>query len=180
MLRLLLLLSILLLPAVTSAHFLKTDGSIGAIIHITPDDDPVAGEVSALFFDIKDREDKFRVEDCDCELQIFQNGTSLFSESLLTNGDDVSASYTFPNTGVYEVKLSGAPINSQGFQSFNLSWDIRVDRGAGGNQNSYWRKTLSQLNGHGLHLALIVGASIGMLIYIALENKKEKQRKQKG
>lgn len=39
------------------AHVLVSDESntVGAVLHITPDDDPIAGESAHIFFDVQDK-----------------------------------------------------------------------------------------------------------------------------
>lgn len=53
----LIVLGVLILPASVSAHVLITDknNQIGSVLHITPDDDPIAGQPSALYFDIESK-----------------------------------------------------------------------------------------------------------------------------
>ena len=56
------------------AHILKTDGSIGAVLHIDPDDDPIARQSSYFFFEFKDKQNIFKLENCDCKITIFEQG----------------------------------------------------------------------------------------------------------
>lgn len=48
------LLLVFALPQTASAHVLQTDGSIGAVLHVDPDDNPIIGEKATFFFDLKD------------------------------------------------------------------------------------------------------------------------------
>ena len=47
----------------TRAHEFKTDGSISALLHINPDDDPIVAEPSEILFLISDTEKRFKAED---------------------------------------------------------------------------------------------------------------------
>lgn len=51
----------LILPTIASAHVLKTDGSIGAVVHIDPDDDPIIGKSANFFLEFKDTKNKFQL-----------------------------------------------------------------------------------------------------------------------
>lgn len=114
------------------AHILKTNGSIGAVLHISPEDDPVAGGVSYLFFEFKDKIGKFNLKACDCTLSVYANNKLIHSESLPQKNSDSSATsatvaYTFPEKNVYIIEVSGKPQEPNAFQSFTLSYDIRVE-----------------------------------------------------
>ncbi len=115
------------------AHVLKTDGSIGAVIHINPEDDPIAGQESGFFFEFKDTKKAFSPEKCNCTFTVKQNGQvlntqSLFQDSANPSLENVSVYYTFPQKGIYTVSVSGTPITPGEFESFTLTWDIRVER----------------------------------------------------
>ncbi len=123
----------LLLPQVTFAHILKTDGVIGAVLHVNPEDDPIAGEESSFFFEFKDKTNKFDPADCECIVTILQSGKQIYSQNLFENNDapsleNASFSFTFPQKNVYKISISGKPIKANSFQVFNLEYDIRVSR----------------------------------------------------
>ncbi len=130
-------LALLLLPvASVSAHVLEADGSIGAVMHISPDDDPIVGEPATFYFEFKDKQGKFRSESCDCMFKVLKNEQEIFSEKLFQNStatglDSALLSYTFPEKNVYQIKLSGSPKNDGDFQAFNLGYVLRVERGVG-------------------------------------------------
>lgn len=80
-----------------SAHVLITDdtNSKGAILHIIPDDDPVAGEISTIFFDMQNSGIN------DVLLRIDGNPvTTRFDGSLAT------AEYIFPTQAEYEMRFT--------------------------------------------------------------------------
>lgn len=121
-----------LYPTQTKAHVLKTNNSIGAVLHIAPDDDPVAGDESNFFIEFKDKEDKFTPQTCECTVKIFKKGEEIFSQPLFQNAINPSSneavfSFTFPDKDIYTLKVQGTPINSS-FTPFTLSYDIRVSR----------------------------------------------------
>ncbi len=109
------------------AHVLESDGSVGAILHIDPGDDPIAGEKSGFYFDFKDKTDRFRVQDCDCRLVIERAGKVIHDEPFSEpNGGD----FVFPARDVYRVKAVGQPKVAGTFDAFDMGYDIRVERGA--------------------------------------------------
>ena len=120
-------------PSSVEAHVLKTSGSVGAVVHVTPEDDPIAGEQTDFFFEFKDREGKFKPENCDCKVTILKAGQEAYTAPLFQNNSDpsltsASFSYTFPEKNIYQVKISGQPLTTDAFQEFNLEYDIRVAR----------------------------------------------------
>src|SRR6185437_2925128 len=97
-----------------SAHVTQTDGSISAIMHIEPDDDPIVGQPTDFFFEFLDQASKFKTADCNCTATISQNGKQLFSTQLFKTSDTSDFvtplfSYSFPSKGVYDVQVSGSP-----------------------------------------------------------------------
>lgn len=119
---------IILLPVTTLAHVVESDRGIGAVLHIDPDDDPIAGEVSTFFFDIKDTAGGYRENNCRCRLVIKQDGQTLYDELFNRPG---GGTYTFPTRGIYSVAAVGSPLSGNSFQPFNLEYTIRVERGEG-------------------------------------------------
>lgn len=123
----------LLFPSVVSAHILQSDGSIGAVLHIDPEDDPIAGAQSSFFFEFKDKQNAFQPKNCDCTFEIDEKGKNIYTQPLFQSNPNPSLSnasifYTFPQRDVYQVKVIGKPVIPHAFQSFTLVYDIRVER----------------------------------------------------
>lgn len=124
-------------PGSAFAHILQVDGDIGVILHINPEDDPIAGEPSHFHFDFTDTKDQFRPEKCLCTIDIYTGENKLFSFKLDENEPDrgkngISFAYTFPKKAIYKVVLVGSPKELNGFQPFSLSYDVRVGRDSTG------------------------------------------------
>ena len=125
---------IFLLQMPATAHELKTSGSISALLHINPDDDPVANQPSELLFLITDKDKKFNPENCDCQSTVIENDQTLFSSSLFKGRSSYQGifapaiPYTFPHIGIYTIQLSGKPKNSADFQPFAISYTLRVEK----------------------------------------------------
>lgn len=115
------------------AHTLKTSGSVGAVVHVSPEDDPIAGEPTDFFFEFKDKDGKFTPENCDCKVIVLKSGQEAYSAPLFQSNTDpsltnASFSYTFPEKDIYKVKITGNPLTPGAFETFNLEYDIRVAR----------------------------------------------------
>lgn len=122
-----------IVPPSVSAHILQADGNIGAVLHIDPQDDPVAGQQSAFFFEFKDKTGKFSSWACNCTFAILQGGKELVIQPLFPASSDASADtasvfFTFPKRDVYQIRVNGTPVTPNTFQPFTLTYDVRVAR----------------------------------------------------
>jgi len=68
------------------AHVLKSDGSIGTVMYVDPDDDPIVGQVAQFYFEFKDRESKFDHQNCDCRVEVLKNGLWMGGDELVKSG----------------------------------------------------------------------------------------------
>lgn len=114
------------------AHVLKAENHIGVVMHIDPDDDPIAGQVSTFYFDFKDPENEFDAGKCDCTFHVISEGKEINTQHIFNVIKDGSNSstvqYTFPKKGDYTVKLTGVPVGDAKFESFEISLDWSVRR----------------------------------------------------
>lgn len=127
-----LLTGFIIVPQV-DAHVLRSDGTVGAVMHVTPEDDPIAGEPSDFYFEFKDTASRFSPEACNCVITIKKAGEEVYSQPLFINNSNpnlqnASFSYTFPEKNVYTVEISGKPKTNDSFTSFTLTYDLRVER----------------------------------------------------
>lgn len=124
---------LLLIPQNTYAHVLQTDKSIGAVLHITPEDDPIIGEQTAFFFEFKDKQNKFNPQNCTCTFSIAEEGRQIYTQPLFQDNQNPSLTnasvfYTFSHKNIYQIKITGEPKGEGAFQPFSLLYDIRVQR----------------------------------------------------
>ena len=115
------------------AHELKEDGTIQALLHIDPGDEPVAGEQTTFHVEITDTTKKFSTANCDCILQITQGKKTLYDKPMFpkTHGGQppmMMATYTFAKKGDYTLTVSGKPKTDGDFQTFSLSYPVSVDQ----------------------------------------------------
>lgn len=128
-------------PAV--AHILKTDGTIGAILHMFPDDNPKSGISTTYELAFKDTDDQFTLSNCDCSAEIQSNGKTIELQTLDTVYPLTSQNtYTFPEPNVYTLIVTGQPKKEKMFQSFTLYYDIRVE-GSENNDSQAFPTTLT-------------------------------------
>ena len=117
-----------------SAHSLKSSGTISALMHINPDDDPVAGQNSEILFLINDKDKKFQAENCSCTASVIEDDKELFSSSLFKGKTSYrgifapAIPFVFPHKGIYTIKLIGGPKDQSLFQNFSISYKIRIDK----------------------------------------------------
>ena len=157
---------LLFVPLLVSAHTLQTDGNIGAVLHIDPNDDPVAMQPAHLYFSIQDTTKKFSPQNCNCSLTIaLQNKSVLDQPITQTEASTIEIPFTFPTAGVYTVTLAGKPKTAGTFSNFSLIYNTRVERGAV--TNSFFGFFIE----HGLHI-LLFGIAIGANAYIFFRNRK--------
>ena len=155
----LILFSVLVLVSVwasiesVSAHVFVPDETKarGAIVHITPDDDPIAGQKATIYFDVQDNLLK---PDSVVVLAIQGEGSR---EELTAKFDDSLATFTyaFPSQGVHELTFN---VNTDG-NVYTFKQSHRVARGVAASaldQPSYeWAKIALLASGIGFALLLI-------------------------
>lgn len=115
------------------AHVLLSDseGKVGSILHITPDDDPIAGEPSNLFFDIQDRKVTEKTHSFTVKI-IAEDGAEALAP-INISGSNINASYTFPRQGAYSIVLSAEPTDTNN-RALYFKQAQRISRGVAGDQ----------------------------------------------
>jgi len=168
----------LTLPPLVSAHVLESSGSIGAVLHIDPEDDPIVGQQASFFFEFKDKQNKFNPANCTCTFSFLENGKKIFSQPLFQSNTDSSLTtasvfYTFTQKDVYQVKVSGRPLmEKKAFEPFTLTYAIRVSREINNSANTSVSST-NWLNRNGLLIGITV---IAIIIVITIILRKRKAR----
>ena len=153
------------------AHVLKTDGNIGVVFHVDPDDDPIPGQTANLYFLIDDKTKKFDLAKCQCTVSLIEQGKPISSQPLTANNETkpsiwgASMSYIFPSRDVYQIILKGTPIEPNTFQAFNLSWEFRVDKYP---INQASQATQSYLQQHDPTFIYFVAAFLGVPLLLGI------------
>ncbi|MDB5170988.1 MAG: hypothetical protein JWO35_682, partial [Candidatus Saccharibacteria bacterium] len=132
-LALVLLLAVSVAGGVAQAHVSKQNNGISAELHIPPGDSPKAGEPTRIRISFEDKKGSFRLQDCDCKINLEQSGKVLQTSILepATKGAtlDSFSTITFPRVGVYDIVVTGSSKNGA-FPSFKLDYQVRVASGA--------------------------------------------------
>ncbi len=115
------------------AHVLETNEPIGAVLHVVPNDDPIAGTNTDLVFELTDKAGAFDPAQCYCSVQVLQNDTVITSArisgyDLADGAKTLYSTVVFPEIGVYKVQLIGKPVTNDWFDEFTLEYEVRVVR----------------------------------------------------
>lgn len=112
------------------AHELQSEGAIHVIMHLDPDDNPIAGKQSTLVFYVFDKQENFSGAHCDCNVNITMDGTNLLSKPINIGDKGYNhvgeLPFNFPMFGDYQINFSGNPIDGSSFQAFNLTFKESV------------------------------------------------------
>lgn len=93
--------------SVASAHVVieSQDRTAAAVFHVTPDDSPIAGKSSALFFDVRSQQAS-QQEMVSAELKVFHSDAEMVRVSARVDRGAVHVDYTFAVQGAYRLQLS--------------------------------------------------------------------------
>lgn len=97
-------------PALAEAHVvLRSDGGEAAVgvLHISPGDDPVAGEESIMYLDVS--ADGFNAEAYELTASIDADGRVDYPAVQIAGSALLRIDYTFPQTGVFHIKITARP-----------------------------------------------------------------------
>lgn len=159
-----------------SAHVLITDHNMGALIHIDPDDDPIANAPSSIFIDFEDKAHTFQLQHCTCTATIVRDGKTVYSQPLVADSTDETSnstyfSFTFPQKAIYTLKITGQPLDAS-FQPFKITYDIRVAREAKGQPAQTQNSLMTYLP------EIVIAAAIFLfLLYVLIKTLRRKEVK---
>lgn len=108
--------------SLADAHDLARDGAVGGLLHLAPDDAPVAGRATDVFVDLRQPGGKaVTLAQCVCTLSVAgPKGTRTIS--LRDVAGHLSATLIFADVGAYTLSLNGH-VNAQ---PFVLHWVVRA------------------------------------------------------
>ncbi|HVZ12410.1 MAG TPA: hypothetical protein VG965_05250 [Patescibacteria group bacterium] len=119
-------------PQKTLAHEEAKDGNMTVVLHVEPNDNPIAQKLSNLDFEFADKQEKFKPQDCNCRLTIFLGDNKLLETNLKKTAEiepsifGLTTSYIFPAAGSYQIALSASPNKNNSFKNFDVSWTTQV------------------------------------------------------
>jgi hypothetical protein len=119
----------------TYAHFSVSDPDTGvaALLHATPDDDPIAGEQSIISFDFS--RTGHEIDKYDIRMTVRDEAGKSTFVPLEIAGNVAMAKYTFTVRGLYRLDLDVVP--KDGSEKSELSFAQRVSRGTVAKSQSY-------------------------------------------
>ncbi len=150
------------------AHILRVDGNIGVLLHVDPNDAPVAGQPAKFFVGVQDSSGKFSIYTCDCTLTIEKDGKEIASFPINSNGFYQPIEYSFPASGIYKVTVAGKPTNGA-FQPFVTTFEYYVS----GSLNATNVPGYNKMQDYLPFIALIAGLLI-LIMFVPKRNVQEK------
>lgn len=165
-----------------SAHVLQTSGSVNAILHIEPNDDPEINKLSNFFLDFTDAKEKIDLTSCDCDIRITLDDKEVFAktngdEGLVLKPQEINFSYTFLKTGNYELEVAGNPSKSVSWKPFNLKYTIEIEDGT---ESATTQETMHHsMNLHYIHYGIFGLLFIWLIYYIQFYKPKDKNTNNK-
>ncbi len=157
----------LLSGSIVNAHVVVMDKNSDTtlLVHVTPADDPIAGEKSNIYLDIKTREANSYLPS-NLLLAIADESQAINIVPFKIFGTTITAEYTFPAQGLYTISLK-----SQGgipMQPIELEYSLRVSRGIGSEP--------PEKNTWGSSLITVGFIGFAILAILAVNNRRELSR----
>lgn len=113
------------------AHEFKTDKGISAVLHISPDDNPLSGQKTLLYFAFSSDKPDFNLGYCKCAVSYQASDNRLKVIGITQDSEDPTSGYanvTFEKPGVYELMVRGQT-GTDVTSTFTLKFPIRVVAG---------------------------------------------------
>ncbi len=114
------------------AHVLESDGGVAAVLHMPPDDVPIAGDNTYVGLAFSSDDSAFDITAYDTSVEIQRDSVAVQTTTLTTSSEssrDGNTTVIFPVAGVYRVIASGTP--KQAGVAFRLVYSVRVSPPAG-------------------------------------------------
>ncbi len=153
--------------AQVKAHVLLRDPkvNIGAVLHINPDDDPIAGEISELYFDLQDQNSQVRIAYSGYELIVTDEKGTDVQAPLTISDTTLIAKYNFPSQGLYKLTLRSKASYDQ-FQKVSMEDSLRVSRGINSGARAQTKYPLANA------VVLISAVALGVLAIVAFNYRR--------
>lgn len=141
-------------PANAHVLIMDTTDKLGLVLHVTPADEPVAGKISNLYFDIQNS--AANIDTSKAILDISSIDTSDSSVPLEKHTNSLNAAYLFNKPGVYTLVLT---VISNGktylfSHSLRVAANDQVDNSAV--KNSSWAKATIVVSTTAILVLLII------------------------
>ncbi|MBE9180069.1 hypothetical protein IQ268_15975 [Oculatella sp. LEGE 06141] len=121
---------IIALPLIAHQNQMVSADSIGATIHVDPNDIPLAGEASQTWFMLAQKDGSMiALENCDCQVMAYDSNNEPLAHHLplstisVQGHEAIGTTITFPTPGSYTVVLSGESKDGS-FSPFRIEFPI--------------------------------------------------------
>ena len=160
----LILIIITMSPMTASAHVVINSNSdkSHAIVHVSPDDDPIAGSEAVLFFDIKSELTSNSTHDFDLAISSKYGTQSVLVEEVGARG--VRSRYIFPDQGEYLIRLTA----KDGSNDEIFEFSQQVSRGVSRSHST------KRLNDFWTELTMVVSlVSLAAIMVIVINRRQQ-------
>lgn len=113
---------LLLGAAAAPGHQTESSKGVSVTVHVTPDDEPVAGRVSTITARVKPSRGRFTWRSCKCYLRI----TDSSGRVVLNRRAKRTQRFTFPRATAYEIVFSGRVKRGGSFKRFRVDFAVRA------------------------------------------------------
>jgi hypothetical protein len=124
---------VLLVPRQVAAHVLVQDtvGKTGAIVHFSPNDNPIAGESTGIFYDVQTGQD---LNQAALHLRVTTENNSIDEAVPLTaKGHTVSGAFEFPARGLYFLILTiDSKVDGPKVEPLTFKYSLQVAKSSHG------------------------------------------------
>lgn len=157
--------SIVSLDDRAQAHVLQSNNGVSAVLHIVPDDDPVAGIATEIGLEFNSTLPQFDLTNYNVVITL-QDTSSATAGSPVAMASDSSAplsgtaEVTFPQPGSYTLTVKGTPVNGGG-ATFTIPYEVRAERPQTASSET------STTNSAGFDSMMVGVATLGLLGIIA-------------
>ncbi len=106
-----------------SAHQTLVNNGVAVTLHVTPNDEPVAGEVAQLLVPkVKTRTGKFSWATCRCTIKVSDSAKNV----LLNAPARPRTEFTFPDPAAYKIEIAGRVLRKGKWATFKVAFAIRA------------------------------------------------------
>lgn len=145
-------------PSASHAHEVSASDTVEALIHISPNDEPVALQISRIQIEVTDTSKHFDFANCDCTLTVTKENTAIAELPLVGTGTTLDTSYTFADEGEYHLLLSGRhkATASKTFNNFDLSYNYSVKPVIASNNGKNPQTTTTSASPSNLQISVVL------------------------
>jgi hypothetical protein len=106
------------------AHQTATNNGVTVTVHVTPEDEPIAGQPSLILVEkVKTRTGRFAWATCRCTMQVSNSDAEVLRKGRITP----RTTFTFPEAGAYRIMVAGRVKRAVGWRWFKVSFAIRAN-----------------------------------------------------